>query len=83
MAALTGFRRADGRYGVRNHVLVMPVRASACFAAARIAEGIDGAATVVHQRGRHRARGRRGAGPAHADRTSSPIPTSPRRSWSA
>jgi altronate dehydratase large subunit len=49
MGGLTGYRRADGRFGVRNHVLVMPVRASACFAAARIAEGVDGAVTVVHQ----------------------------------
>jgi altronate dehydratase large subunit len=47
-ATLTGFPRADGRWGVRNHVLVMPVRAAANLAAAHIATAA-GAVSVVHE----------------------------------
>jgi altronate dehydratase large subunit len=46
--SLTGFPRADGRWGVRNHVLVMPVRAAANLAAARIATAV-GAISVRHE----------------------------------
>jgi altronate dehydratase large subunit len=43
-----GYTRADGSVGVRNHVLVLPLHASACTAAAAIAEQVDGAVTVSH-----------------------------------
>jgi altronate dehydratase large subunit len=46
---LMGYRRADGRWGVRNHVLVMPLRSAANLAAARIAEGMAGLVTVSHE----------------------------------
>jgi altronate dehydratase large subunit len=46
---LTGYRRADGRWGVRNHVLVMPVRAAANLVAERIAAAIPEAVAVAHQ----------------------------------
>lgn len=46
---LSGYLRADGRWGVRNHVLVLPAHAAANLAAERIAEGIPGAVFVGHQ----------------------------------
>ncbi len=46
---LTGYRRADGRFGVRNHVLVLPARASANAAATAIADGAPGAVFVNHE----------------------------------
>lgn len=46
---LTGYRRSNGRWGIRNHVLVMPVHSAANLAAERIAEGIAGAVFVAHQ----------------------------------
>lgn len=49
MAGLTGYRRSNGRWGLRNHVLVLPVRAAANLAAERIAAGIPGAVAVAHQ----------------------------------
>jgi altronate dehydratase large subunit len=47
-SALTGYRRADGRFGVRNHVLVMPVSSGANFVAAKCVEGND-AVGVSHE----------------------------------
>ena len=49
MTELTGYRRPDGRWGVRNHVLVMPVRAAANLTAERIAAAVPGAVAVAHQ----------------------------------
>jgi altronate dehydratase large subunit len=46
---LTGYLRPDGRWGVRNHVLVMPVRSAANLAADRIAAGVPGAVAIAHQ----------------------------------
>jgi altronate dehydratase large subunit len=46
---LQGYRRPDGRWGVRNHVLVLPLHSAANLAAERIAEGIAGAVAVGHQ----------------------------------
>jgi len=48
---LEGFLRSDGRWGVRNHVLVMPVRAAANHAVARIAAVVADATAVEHQAG--------------------------------
>jgi altronate dehydratase large subunit len=45
---LTGYRRLDGRWGIRNHVLVLPLHAAANLAADRIAAGIPGAVAVGH-----------------------------------
>ena len=49
MEQLSGYRRPDGRWGVRNHVLVLPLHSAANLAAERIAEGIPGAVAVAHQ----------------------------------
>ncbi len=45
---VTGYRRGDGRLGVRNHLLVLPARGSASLAAARIAATVPGAVAVAH-----------------------------------
>lgn len=49
MTGLTGYVRDDGRWGVRNHVLVMPVRATANLAAESIARRVAGVVAVAHQ----------------------------------
>jgi altronate dehydratase large subunit len=49
VSGLTGYRRPDGRFGVRNHVLVLPARAAANTAAERLAHGVDGAVAVGHE----------------------------------
>jgi altronate dehydratase large subunit len=49
MPELTGYRRANGTWGVRNHVLVMPARAAAGAAAAQLAAANPGAVAVAHQ----------------------------------
>ena len=46
-----GYVRADGRVGVRNHLLVMPSVVCANDAAARIAAQLNGAVYVTHQHG--------------------------------
>lgn len=46
--SISGYRRPDGRLGVRNHLLVLPVRAGASVAAARIAGSLPGAVAVAH-----------------------------------
>ncbi len=45
---LTAYQRADGRWGVRNHVLVLPLHGAANAAAERIAVGLPGAVSVRH-----------------------------------
>jgi altronate dehydratase large subunit len=49
MAELLGYRRRNGNWGVRNHVLVLPARAAASRAAEAIAEGFDRAVAVSHE----------------------------------
>lgn len=49
MTRLTGYARAGGRWGVRNHVLVMPVRTAANLAAESIARRVPGTVAVAHQ----------------------------------
>lgn len=49
MSELTGYRREDGTWGVRNHVLVLPVRTAANRAAELLASGAEGAVAVAHE----------------------------------
>lgn len=42
------YRREDGRFGVRNHVLVLPLHAGVCAAAQRISAAVPGAVTIAH-----------------------------------
>ena len=46
-----GFRRADGRVGVRNHVLILPTVGCACEVCARIAAQVHGAVSFVNPNG--------------------------------
>ncbi len=46
---LTGYRRANGRWGVRNHVLVLPARAAANRAAELIAQAVPDAVAISHE----------------------------------
>lgn len=46
---LTGYRRPNGEWGLRNHVLVLPARSAANAAAESIAAGLDGAVAVSHE----------------------------------
>jgi altronate dehydratase large subunit len=46
-----GFRRADGRAGVRNHVLVLPTVGCASEVCARIAAQVQGAVSFVNPNG--------------------------------
>lgn len=48
MRALTGYLREDGRWGFRNHVLVLPMHLAACSTAARVAAAVPGAVTIAH-----------------------------------
>ena len=45
---LSAYLRADGRWGVRNHVLALPVHAAACSVCAEIAARVPGVVTVRH-----------------------------------
>jgi altronate dehydratase large subunit len=46
--SLTGYERPDGRWGWRNHVLVLPLHSTLGSVADRIADGIPGAVAVRH-----------------------------------
>jgi altronate dehydratase large subunit len=45
---LFGYPRTDGRWGFRNHVLILPLHAAACSAAEEVAARTPGAVTVRH-----------------------------------
>ena len=45
---LAGYQRGDGRWGFRNHVLVLPVHAAACAVAEQVASRHPGAVAVSH-----------------------------------
>jgi altronate dehydratase large subunit len=47
-----GYRRDDGRYGVRNHVLVLGVNGLVARAAARVASGVAGCVVFASPYGR-------------------------------
>src|SRR6476620_11874855 len=49
---LTGYRRADGRYGVRNHVIILPVDDISNSAAEGVAHLIRGTMALPHAYGR-------------------------------
>ena len=49
---LTGFRRSDGRYGVRNHVIILPVDDISNAAANGVASLIKGTMALPHAYGR-------------------------------
>ncbi len=51
-ARVTGFRRADGRVGVRNHVLVLPVDDISNAACEAVGATIDGTLPLPHAYGR-------------------------------
>ena len=51
MMTLKGYRRADGRWGIRNHLLVIPTSVCAGETASRIAALVPGAVAVPHQHG--------------------------------
>jgi altronate dehydratase large subunit len=45
---LVGYERSDGRWGFRNHVLVLPLHAAACGAAEQVARRVPGSVSVSH-----------------------------------
>ena len=49
---LTGYRRPDGRYGVRNHVVILPVDDISNAAAEGVAHLIKGTMVLPHPYGR-------------------------------
>lgn len=50
MTKLMGYRRPDGRWGFRDHVLVVPLHAALCPLAAEISEGAGGeVVTLRHE----------------------------------
>lgn len=46
-----GYRRADGRVGIRNHVLILPTITCATQAAKQITELVHGTVSFIHQHG--------------------------------
>ncbi|MEG1632634.1 MAG: UxaA family hydrolase [Oscillospiraceae bacterium] len=48
---IRGYLRPDGKYGVRNHLLVIPTSVCASDTASRIAAQIPGAVAIPHQHG--------------------------------
>jgi altronate dehydratase large subunit len=46
-----GYRRSDGRVGVRNHVLILPTITCATQAAKQITELVQGTVSFIHQHG--------------------------------
>ena len=45
---LTAFERSDGRWGLRNHVLILPLHSAFSATARKIADESDGAVAVSH-----------------------------------
>ena len=46
--SLKGFARSDGRWGLRNHVLILPLHSALCATARKIADESNGAVAVSH-----------------------------------
>ena len=46
-----GYRRTDGRVGIRNHVLILPTSVCAAQVAAEIARGVQGCVAACHAYG--------------------------------
>lgn len=51
MIRLKGYRRADGHWGIRNHLPIIPTSVCASETASRIASLIPGAVAIPHQHG--------------------------------
>ena len=51
MIKIKGFRRENGRWGIRNHLLVIPTSVCASETASRIASLVPGAVAIPHQHG--------------------------------
>jgi (2R)-sulfolactate sulfo-lyase subunit beta len=49
---LTGYKRPDGRYGIRNHVIILPVDDISNAAAEGVAALIKGTMALPHAYGR-------------------------------
>ena len=48
---LKGYLRPDGKYGIRNHLLIIPTSVCSSDTASRIASQVPGAVAVPHQHG--------------------------------
>lgn len=48
---LMGYKRENGRYGVRNHLLIIPASVCSSETAVNIAKLVDGAIAIPHQHG--------------------------------
>lgn len=48
---LKGYKRPDGKYGIRNHILIIPTSVCASEVARRIADNVEGAVAIPHQHG--------------------------------
>ncbi len=48
MSALTGYKRADGRYGIRNHVLIIPTVGCVNGVIQKIKQRVPGVTTMMH-----------------------------------
>ena len=46
-----GYPRADGSFGIRNHLVIMAVSACASEVAKKIAQSVHGAVALTHQHG--------------------------------
>ncbi|NGP45448.1 UxaA family hydrolase [Bacillaceae bacterium SIJ1] len=51
MRKLKGYRRPDGRFGIRNHLLIIPTVVCANQVANRIQQQVSGAVAIPHQHG--------------------------------
>ncbi|WP_248930381.1 UxaA family hydrolase [Paenibacillus hamazuiensis] len=51
LAKFWGYRRPDGRVGIRNHVLILPTITCATQAAKQITELVAGTVSFIHQHG--------------------------------
>ena len=48
---LMGYKRENGRYGIRNHLLIIPASVCSSETAVNIAKIVDGAIAIPHQHG--------------------------------
>ena len=48
---LMGYKRENGRYGIRNHLLIIPASVCSSETAVNIAKLVDGAIAIPHQHG--------------------------------
>lgn len=48
---LKGYRRPDGRWGIRNHLLILPTSVCSSETAVRIAQQVPGSVALPHQHG--------------------------------